>query len=322
MCKGKMLCLVLLAGILGSLNAKSKFSGYIFGDFYYVMTHHDSTYNGQNGFWFRRIYLTYDKRLNEKISIRLRMEMKSSDFTEDPQRIYPFIKDAYLKWKIRKTSFILGISPTPTWDLIEKFWGYRSVEKTAPDLQKFGSSRDFGIAFKGKFIRKMGYHLMLANGEGNKSENNKFKKFMSAIDFRISHFIIQIYGDWEEEKGDDIYTFQGFLGFKLKQVRTGIHYSRQIKGEEKRELASAFVIYDLKKSLSLILRYDKMFDPSPSGISYTPFAQAKSNLLIAGFDLRPNKYIHFIPNVEYVFYEREYKPDIYLRLTFHYKFNL
>ncbi|MEO0276179.1 MAG: hypothetical protein ABIM60_05330, partial [candidate division WOR-3 bacterium] len=81
---------------------------------------------------------------------------------------------------------------------------------------------------------------------------------------------------------------------------------------------------NLNEKISFLLRYDKMFDPSFFGISYIPFAQAKSNLLIAGIDLRPNEAISFIPNVEYIFYDKEndYKPgsDLYLKLTFYYNF--
>lgn len=311
-----------------------KFSGYMFGDYYYVVNHHDSTYEGQNGFWFRRIYFTYDNKINEEFSIRLRLEFNSPDFTKNSDKLTPFVKDAYLKWKFKNNALILGISPTPTWELIEDFWGYRSVEKNPLDLQKFGKSRDFGIAFTGgKNIGeklKIGYHLVSGNGEGENSENNKFKKVMGAIDFEITPFVFQIYGDWEEGKGNrDIYTYQGFLGLKFKKIKIGTQFAQQIKEmepdkEKSYEIASGFLTLDLHEKITFLLRYDKMFDPSPKGISYIPFAQAKSNLLITGIDFKANEFVHFIPNVEYVFYDETngYKPDadLYLRLTFYYKF--
>lgn len=317
---------------LKSLEFKSKISGYIFGDYYYVVANHEPDYEGQNGFWFRRIYFTYDHAISDEFSARLRLEMASPDFTKESGKLIPFVKDAYLKWKIRKTALILGISPTPTWNLVEHFWGYRSVEKTPLDLYKFGSSRDFGISIKGRaFTNKLlGYHLMFANGEGKKSENNKFKKFMSAIDFEFSSFIFQIYADWEEGEGNrNIYTFQGFLGLKFNKFKIGGLYAQQRREKEpdeknNYEIASGFFIFDVHEKITFLTRYDKMFDPSPKGISYIPFAQTKSNLLIAGLDIRPHKDVHFIPNVEYVFYDETdgEKPDsdLYLRLTFYYKF--
>jgi len=309
-----------------------KFSGYMFGDYYYVAANHDSTYQGQRGFWMRRIYFTYDHMISKRFSVRLRMEMNSPDFTKDPAKLTPFVKDAYLKLKLRRLDFIFGISPTPTWDLIEHFWGYRSVEKTPLDLQKFGHSRDFGIALKGKIDpeKRLGYHLMYANGEGNKSENNKFKKLMGAVDLKLAHLIVQIYGDWEQgAENKDVYTYQGFLGLKFKRLKVGTHYARQIRKtsankHDTYDIASGFLTFYLRKRIRFLLRYDKMYNRSPQGISYIPFAQAKSNLLIAGIDFSPNKLVHLIPNIEYVFYEetKGYKPDpdLYLRLTFYYKF--
>lgn len=39
-----------------------KWSGYMFGDFYYYAANHDKNFESQNGLWFRRIYLGYDRR--------------------------------------------------------------------------------------------------------------------------------------------------------------------------------------------------------------------------------------------------------------------
>jgi len=286
----------------------------------------------KNGFWFRRVYFTYDYDIIEKFSTRLRVEYNSPDFTKSSGKLTPYAKDAYLKWKFEKFSLLLGISPTPTWELIEDFWGYRSVEKTPLDLQKFGSPRDFGISLIGKFGSegKLGYHFMFGNGEGISSENNKFKKIMGEIHFDLPYFFIQIYGDWADGKGHtDIYTYQGFLGLKTDKFKIGAQYAAQIREkdpdkQDTYEVASGFITYNLSEKLTLLLRYDKMFDPSPSGISYIPFASAKSNLLIAGIDFRPNESVSFIPNIEYVFYDETdtKKPgsDLYLRLTFYYKF--
>lgn len=305
----------------------------MFGDYYYVVMNHDFAYKGQNGFWFRGVYFTYDYDISDKFSTRLRVEYNSPDFTKKSANLTPYVKDAYLKLKFEKFSLLLGISPTPTWELIEEFWGYRSVEKTPLDLQKFGSSRDFGIALIGKAGSKvkLGYYLMFGNGEGLASENNKFKKIMGEIHFELPHFFIQIYGDWAEGEGHtDKYTYQGFLGLKTDKFKIGTQYAGQIRQkdpdkQDTYEVASGFLTYNLNEKLTLLLRYDKMFDPSPTEIPYIPFAQAKSNLLIAGIDFKPNELVSFIPNIEYVFYGKNAngkKPgsDLYLRLTFYYKF--
>src|SRR4029453_14193884 len=60
-----------------------KFSGLMFGDYYwYYRWHQDqisdtnpTSVEGQNGFWFRRLYLTYDYDYSEKFTTRFRLEM-------------------------------------------------------------------------------------------------------------------------------------------------------------------------------------------------------------------------------------------------------
>ena len=39
----------------------------MFGDYYYVLAHHDETVEGNNGFWLRRVYFTYDNTLSDTL---------------------------------------------------------------------------------------------------------------------------------------------------------------------------------------------------------------------------------------------------------------
>lgn len=155
-----------------------KISGYMFGDYYYVVANHNEELEDNNGFWFRRIYLTYDHGLSEDFAVRFRIEMNSAGDFSSQSKLTPVVKDAYLKWKHARHRILVGISSTPTWAVVEKVWGYRSVEKTPLDLQRFGSSRDFGLAIKGSLDQQQrwNYHFMFANGSSNGSENNKGKK--------------------------------------------------------------------------------------------------------------------------------------------------
>src|SRR5512139_1250635 len=63
-----------------------KFSGLMFGDYYLYDKWHQDTISSSNtnsvqkqqGFWFRRLYFTYDLQLNEKFTTRFRIEMNSN----------------------------------------------------------------------------------------------------------------------------------------------------------------------------------------------------------------------------------------------------
>lgn len=300
-----------------ALASDGKISGYMFGDYYYVASNHDEDLENQNGFWFRRIYLTYDQGLEENFSVRLRLEMNSAgDFTSK-DKLEPVVKDAYLKWKHSGHSFIFGIQSVPTWGLIEKMWGYRSVEKTPLDLQKFGSSRDFGLAVKGSLDSKkrVNYHFMFGNGSSNGSENNDGKKVMFSLSTKLaSNFIVEGYADFEERPGTaNRTTLQGFAGYQSKSLRLGVQYAHQNRqvapgvDDLKLQIGSVFATAKISEKVWGFARVDRLFDPNPDGakISYLPFdVSAKAKLFLAGLDFRPIENVRIMPNVEAVFYDK------------------
>lgn len=315
---------------------EGKITGYMFGDYWYMASNHNKALEDQNGFWFRRIYLTYDQGLSEDFDIRFRIEMNSAgDFTSKTN-LEPFMKDAYLKWKHHRHSIIFGISPTPTWEVIESAWGYRSVEKTPLDLQKFGSSRDFGLAFKGSLDeeKKVRYHLMFANGSGTSSENNPGKKVLFSLSAKLyKNVVVEGYADFEARPGStDRYTLQGFVAYQQENVRFGVqlaHQKRQVGAgakDLKLQIASVFTAVRLSGKAWGFARFDRTFDANPDGpkISYIPFeATTKSNFVVAGLDITPISTVHIIPNVEAVVYDKVagVRPttDVIPRITFYYK---
>jgi hypothetical protein len=136
------LCLSLFCLVIVNGQEKKEsggiFHGYAFGDYYYFIEDHRSDLVDQRGFWFRRIYLTYDYKINKQFSSRLRLEMSNEFDFSSAVAMTAFVKDAWLKYKFSNQQIILGISPTPTFQIIEKIWRYRSVEKTPEilDLQE------------------------------------------------------------------------------------------------------------------------------------------------------------------------------------------
>jgi len=338
----KITLLVLLFTMGFSLASEGKFSGYMIGDYYWVAAHHDSDKEGKNGFWFRRIYFTYDQDLNDVFSVRLRYEMSSDGkYGDNANKHTPYIKDAHLKWKYNKNhQLIVGISPTPTWGVLEKFWDYRSVEKTLLDIQKWSSSRDFGLALTGSLMDggKMKYHFMVANGSGEKNEINDGKKIFGAVSYHFSKtFFVQVYADHNDNTGNSSYsgwtTLQGFAGYENGPFKLGLQAARQIRkpyGEDDLTLdaASVFTVFKLSKQTKLFARIDRQFNANPEGekISYLPFANnVSSTLFIAGLDYSPAKGVHFMPNIELITYGESSSgvtpdTDIVQRVTFFYIF--
>lgn len=311
-----------------------KLSGYMFGDAYYVASNHDSSLEDENGFWFRRIYFTYDHNLSDEFAVRFRLELNSPGDFETRAKLEPFLKDGYLQWKKSNHAIIIGLSPTPMWNYLEDVWGYRSVEKTPADLYDFGSSRDFGIAVKGKLdeAKKTRYHFMLSNGSSTRSETNKGKKVALALGRQLSsHLSVEIYGDFEERPGrTNRYSAQGFLAYTAPNYRVGaqlVHQTRQLEtgGEAQLQVGSVFATAKFQEKLWGFARYDRALDAISDGpgISYLPLdGGSKFNFLLLGVDYQPHEQVHFMPNVEIVIYDSANgtnpDPDIIPRLTFFY----
>ena len=131
-----MLFFGVLLTLSSSVNAQQtglegKFSGLMFGDYYAVLSNHVPTFKNQNGFWFRRIYFTYDKPLSPAFTTRFRLEVNSAgDFGVTSVRMTPFVKDAYLKWTRTRHNIIFGLSPSPIFEISDRIWGFRSIEKS------------------------------------------------------------------------------------------------------------------------------------------------------------------------------------------------
>ena len=191
------LCMFAIVGF-AELSAQGKFSGYMFGDYFYNVardtaftraTLPNSAVNGQKnlqGFQFRRIYFTYDNDISEQFTARFRLEADQSALSSDG-KLSTFVKDAYLKWKniFAGSDFIFGIQPTSAYEISETAWGYRSLEKTIMDLRGIVPSRHLGVSLRGKLDNggTFNYWLTFANNQsGNKPNGtteyaDKYKRY-------------------------------------------------------------------------------------------------------------------------------------------------
>ena len=320
-----------------------KISGLYFGDYYYIAAHHDEDLKSRNGFWTRRVYLTYDQKLNETFSSRVRFEVNSPDGLSAGAsgKNIPYVKDAYFKISPKDSghNIYLGRSMVPTYAVLAKLWGYRAVERSMPNLQKYGSTRDLGIAAKGKVpgVDMLSYHAMIGNGAGTGAETNKYKKgYLSATLKPSGGVVVHGYVDLEARgPGMNRTTYLGLLGYQMDDYRAGVQFSNQIRGqgEGKDDVSiqgvSVFGAAAVKPDKIWVFgRIDKMLSENPDApkIKYAPIsADAKANTIVAGVDYRPVKNVHIIPNLFMVFYDSPEvgeKPgsDLMARVTLYYKF--
>lgn len=319
--------------------SSQRLSAFLYSDFYYIAQNHNEDLKGENGFWTRRVYFTYDNRLNERFTARFRLEMNSPGDFSTNTKLEPYVKDLYLNWAMSENhTLVAGLSPTPTWGLAESIWGYRSVEKSPVDLYKLGSSRDSGIALRGSF-GNLNYHAMFGNGSGTGAETNKYKKYMMSLAWWFTdNLVVEVYGEYDKRSSThDRTTVHALAGYVSDNFNIGAMYASQSRNQqvtgasdltETLDVASVFTNFKLADKWTGILRADHMFDANPQGptIDYIPFSsEAESTLLIIGLGYQPIPRIHVIPNIETIFYGdapdgSSPKTDVILRTTLYFTF--
>ncbi|HVZ41220.1 MAG TPA: hypothetical protein VHI13_18210 [Candidatus Kapabacteria bacterium] len=363
--KGTIALMAVAVFVLGASTLRAqlppgKFSGIVFGDYAYNVGR-DSTIGKLpntaltgpkdfQAFQLRRIYFTYDQDISESFTSRFRLEA-DQEANASNGKIGVFVKDAYLKWKnvFSGSDVTFGIQPTPTFDVSEGAWGYRSLEKTIMDLRGIAPSRDIGVSLRGKFDDKgmFGYWVMVGDGTGNKPEVDKYKRYYAQLQARpVEGMVIDLYTDLNarpnivdsnnvaDRLGNDANTYALFIGYSSPNqysfgveafmqstqnaVLTGrspfTYRSRSIMG------GTVYGSYFFVPKLAGVVRFD-YYDPDNDASA----TGDKRNLIIAGLDWRPEKNVSIIPNIEMETYEtpasgRSIDPSLTARLTVSYQF--
>lgn len=303
-----------------------EFDGLVFGDAYYVPSHHTVAGDGAAGLVMRRLYLTLDARFSDHWFARARVEANQDGAFET----YTFDadwKDLYLGARIGRHKLLAGLTGTPTFDLIEATWGARYLLRTPMDLQGV-ASRDTGLFAQGPLNASgsLGYRLMWAAPMEFGKESNPNDRVLGAVSWSPDdRWVFDFYADHEpRDDNRDRTTWQVFAGYSDPGVRWGFQYSRQDRGADPPlELASGFVAIQAGENRSLIGRIDRLVEPSPrgDGISYVPFdPSAPATLYLGAWEQRLTPNFRLTPNLLVIDYDRDDegnrpRTDVQVRVT-------
>jgi hypothetical protein len=337
------IALIPASGLAQFKPESGQIKGYMAAEYYWNFNHNtgeidDGGFQGRHGFWFRRIYFTYNNSLSDTVKMRLRFEMNSpGDFTSS-STLNSFVKDAYLSFKLGGgASLIAGIQGPPSFGLEEDTWGWRPLEKTPLDLYKWTSSRDFGVAIKGG--ETLAYHFMFGQGSSNKAETNTGKKFFGSLAYKSNGFVAEAMAQYDRAKdGDDDIILKGFGAYTGDWGRVGLMYANRSYKKEGADdslvynVLSAFAVIKAGEKVELIGRYDMNFGDgykeSFKGykVAYVPFADNHEfSFVIAALAYQVHKNVWIIPNVKMAMYQdpdegEKADNDFYGYLTLYFKF--
>ena len=349
----KRILVLLFLTVIGfqSLNLaqdKVKISGLMYSDYFYNIDNKTITNKDLNGFQLRRIYFTTDFAVADNFDSRFRLESdQSANSITNGGKLGVMVKDAYLKWEgiFSGSDLVLGISPTPAFDLSEAAWGYRSLEKTILDLDGIVSSRDFGVDLKGKFTESgsVKYWVKLANNSGNAPETDKYKRIYATFQFKLTDNLqASVHADYASKaqkvdafdnltKSNNQFVGYAFLGYKQNDdYSVGVEaFTRTIQNNYAKSAAEALQNQSsigislwgwktLTETLKLVARFDN-YDPNSSK------DLDGNSFLMAGLDYKAAKNVSVIPNFQLVNYQAKDASgkslkDLTARVTFAYSF--
>jgi len=302
-----LLATILVLALTPALSADS-INGYMLPEYYMVASGPESI-ESQHGFWLRRIYFGYDSDLGDGFSARVRLEMNGKAFAAD--KLIPYVKNAHIQKKLSKNlSLIAGIVEPPSFNMVEKFWDLRQIEKTPADFFKFASSRDFAAGLEGKSNGGLFYTLMYGNYSGEGDESDKGKAVYARIGFENNSLFIEANGHMAKSGTKDITFLSFFAGLKGSWGRFGAGYiyrneSPEAGNDQNSGAIHGLAAINLGKNAEFYARYDHLTDVNFRDIGdFLPVLskENKARLLMVGIRLKVHKMVELIPNIKYVFY--------------------
>ena len=288
----------------------------------------------KSSFGFDRVYFTYKNSVSDNISFKFQTDVGRFDFVDEDDdgnaivggksHLFAYIKKAQLDWKTPISKITLGMQGMNVFNVTEKTWGFRFIEKSPMDKHKFSSSADMGIGVSGKFSN-VSYSLLSTNGTGYKKEESDAikktsiqlvygeKKLVKKDGFNIgTSLTFEPYHDGEDYTKSVVAFFGGYAG---SGFRVGAEFDT--KTDSKTELSEQIIAFygsykftDVFEGLVYIDMYDEDTATDEDGETY----------IIAGLNYYPTKGLTITPNVRLKSFEDRSDGETVFKMNFQFKF--
>ena len=301
----------------------------------------------KSAFIFQRQYFSYGVNVSDDVSFKvifdvgptnkgdvvyLNNEGVPENISEDT-RLVAFLKKAQIDYRTSYGKISMGLIGMNTYNIQEKNWGYRFIEKSAIDKNGFSSTADLGIGFSRVLVNQLKMSLQVVNGEGYKNpQSDKYHKIAFNSTYG-EHNLVKNSGFnagvvYTTEQTDDkpntmISLFGGFSGLGL---RLGGQFNMLKEGGIESQIISVSSNYSVTDKLDAFVRYD-MFDPNTDGIEqelhgFTITTERKDNstYLIAGIQLSCGNGLLVAPNIRMESYEDDLNSETEYKINFQFKF--
>jgi len=316
--------ILIILSIIGFMFAEGKISGVTYFDF--------SATDTKSAFNFERQYFGYGGEVSDQVSFKILFDIgrtnvgaaiveKDTSYKSEDTRLVVFLKKAQVNYKSSFGKFNFGLIGMNTYGIQESNWGYRFIEKSAIDKNKFSATADIGVGFSRSLIDNLNLSLLFINGEGfKKPQGDKYHK----IAFNAT------YGEGNLNKNDGynaglVYTTEStdtdpttmasvFGGFAGMRLRLGGEYDMLTKGSVESNIISVSANYTVRDNIDIFARYDMVDDNDETD-------KNGNNYLVTGIVLGCDGGISVAPNLRMVNYENTEKDsEMEYKVNFQFKF--
>lgn len=241
-------------------------------------------------FEIHRSYFTYTTEVSETVHFKFQLDVGRPKNNEANQQLVAYLKNAKVDWNSSFGKLTFGLQGMNVFNVQEKTWGYRFIEKSSMDLNKWASSADLGIGYT-KSFGLLHTSLLMTNGSGYKqAETDKYKKFSGQavfgekklyknVGFNIGSVFV-----YEQTDVDPNTVLGVFGGYADNQIRFGAEWERLKNDNGTEQIISLYGNYHVKEKMDLFTRFDRT---------------DKEQYLIAGVNYQPEKGLIIAPNIRY-----------------------
>ena len=254
--------------------------------------------NISNEFEFRRIYFGLEKSISDNISYKILTDIGRSS---DDGRLSVYIKNAKVDLNTELGKIIIGVQALNVFDIQRNTWGYRSIDKTAMNRNKWASSADLGLGYYNNY-NNLHYNVLVTNGTGFKlPENDSYKRISTQIYYGqgkldlyngMNSGLVFTYEPYhaEDESVETKIVTGLFGGYASGPIRIGAEIAQLINSnvETAVKIFSGYGNFAIRDKISIFARFDNLNNNSD-----------KSNYLIAGIAVSPESGLKIMPNIRY-----------------------
>jgi len=268
-----------------------------------VFTNYHSSFTdgtSASAFEIDRAYLGYDFNLSESFSGKINFDIGNPG-NGSAFEMTAYVKNAYISYTKNKFSVSFGMISTTQFELQEKGWGNRYIEKSFQDAYKLGSSADLGVRATYNFTNWLSANLIVVNGEGYKKlqADNNFKSGLGLTLTPLKNLTAFAYYDIMGQNETQS-TLATFIGYDFGKASVGVEYNQQTNmgytAGKNLSGASAYAAVIPFKNIKVFGRYDYLTSNTLNGETINWNQSKDGNLIIAGIEFQPVKGVKVSPN--------------------------